>query len=391
MTEETFEETENIPDDEEAILAEQTEGHASINLVDDDARREHEENKSRRVRPKAQGQKGMETAVKDYDDWLRGFQWDWPDMKCKLERKSPGFVNGVQCSGYLEERNTPYPLAEIHQRWGGGLYEVRISGPRKWPQDQRIASLGRKHIVISGKPILDGNALPQDVQMSRNTGSGDPVLNSGPAQKGFMDIIGTLTTQAIDMAKGGGNGNNTSMQNIYKQSQDTVEKTAEARIAAIKDSADKEATMLRREADSAMKEVSQLKTDINQLTNTFQERIATASHGSTELLAALLPSMNQNTQQQVENVIRSYESREQRISQQAQADSANLQRFFEMREQNMNTMHNAQIETLKSSFNNQITLLQGQLQIVVAKQDLVERENKNLRDQLMTQQKLRLP
>lgn len=103
-----------------------------------------------------------EAVFADFDSWIN--QWDWStnNYTCKVKRMMPTTIRvgseTVAVNGLLEERpGVPFTEREIGERFGGKIYEVIVSGPRK--RDGKYSALAHRQVTVPGDPRMAPDAM----------------------------------------------------------------------------------------------------------------------------------------------------------------------------------------------------------------------------------------
>jgi hypothetical protein len=327
------------------------------------------------------GRKSHATRDMDYDTWVQQFPWEWPGMVCKLNRISPQYVNQTMVSGYLEQRaNQPYLEDEIKKRFGGGRYEVRIIGPRE-EGDPKTYCINRKQFDVGGKPNLE--SLPHDSSKPQQ-----PSVEVGAqAQSSLVSILGDELKRAHHKGESGGSGGGEAiagMQEAYSESRTAIQASTQAQVQAIRDSSARETEAIRTQLEGVRQELERERAESKIREQALQERAQDAGSSANSLMQTLFPSVNQSAQAQVAEMRALTDQQLQRQESTHKSDTEGLHRFYQTQIESQKTLFQVQDSQTRSTFDNQTTLLQGQLQILQAKNDLLEKDNNKLRDQIMT-------
>lgn len=322
-------------------------------------------------------------SITDLDGFNAQFHWYWAGMKSRLKRISPQHHNGQQVAGFLEDKeNSPFTEAEVKSRFGGGQFEVSAIGPREQGGNQY--HLSKHRFNIAGPPNLA--SLPPEVTQKQQhspqaQGTGSDNM-AAPAQAAMVGIIGDELKYRREA--GSNSGTNEGALAAYSQSQEAIERAANERVKAAQESAARESILLRQRLEELNKEIDILRDQKQSSEREMESKISEASSTANNLMMGLLPTLSDSARQQVQDVIRATEAQLARVESQHAKEIESLHRHFDQQLQNNKSFMDMQVNTMKTTYEGQMTLLQGQIQNASAKNDMLERENKNLANKFST-------
>lgn len=296
------------------------------------------------------------------------FDWHQQGMKMQLFRTSPSNWKNVAIGGYIgEKENGFYTQSEIQREYGGGIYEVRVMGPREGHAG--TPQIGRKKVRIGGNPKLTHQSnLPAGVA----GGSGVPDMSAG-AQTELAGVVKQVVGHALGDRAGGGDVDGEAILAGAKMSMDATTRAAEGRARAAEE----------REQRLVM-QMQEMRAEMKQMQMQADARVRDATENNQGLLTSLLPQVSGAAQSQVEHAVRSSADRLAAMERQHAAKVDAMNRQHEMAMQHAQSIHESSSARTEAMFTQQVTLLQQSVQLKDAKIDNLERELQRLRDHIMT-------
>lgn len=317
----------------------------------------------------------------ELDEWMMKWDWNQPGMQCVLKRLAPGVHQGMQLRGTAEIRkNAPIIEEEVMQRFGGGIFEMFVSGPSA---DGYARQMGRKKFEISGAPKL---VLPEHVVAAGGTeayrggaagGGGDSSIErlSSGAQAGVIGLLGKTFDQALKQTPEAA-GMDPDVLSQLRQSYE-----GNMRVAV--DAAAKESAVLRAQLDELRQETQTLRAERDSLTARSMQEVNTAKNEASQFVSQMLPTFAEQQNQQVARI--QEQSRDQVVKLQEQYARDLTQERASMQQQldNAKTMYESNLVNQQTLLQGQLQNLQGQLQLAQARNESLEGQLNMMRDQLM--------
>jgi hypothetical protein len=316
----------------------------------------------------------------DLDEWSEAWRWETPRMSCQISRIAPPYFNNVPVAGFLEKKlGSGYKYEEIVSRFGGGCYELGVSGPLALDRLD-VKQLAKKRITIPGDPNLE--SLPTGAIDAMQKQGGMRRMNQGSSNTDgkLIDIVQeelhTLRDQVYNREKtSGGSGSMDLMKEVFettaRQTEKAMEERAKAKEMAAQTQANFALEMLKLERERAEREREEMKRVEHDLKREMDERIKTPDNS---MFMSLLPQFSQSADQRVESVMRTYEAREERLMASHQ-NSIN----------DLNRMHTTQLDAQRMMFETQIRSMQVEKEMLLRQLEDSRREVDRTKNELMTQ------
>jgi hypothetical protein len=131
---------------------------------DDDLEEIEQEVKTRtRKRESATRRRMKEEQEQSLQDYLEGLQSDTP-IRVTVGRLYPKIYRGQSISGMIETLDEPISEDDIKERYGGGMYELRI---KQQDSKGRFVYKAARRVRIAGAPKLEGLIPEEEEQRSR--------------------------------------------------------------------------------------------------------------------------------------------------------------------------------------------------------------------------------
>ena len=152
-----------------------------------------------------------------------------------VTRVEPKVWKGKRLEGFIEKRDAAITEDELKETHGGGTYDIKFFGPKKYSQGLPVGNkiLRSKRIKIAGDPII---------QEEKKTSSDDPGIVSMAlkAQQDLLsrkeaeqDKISKQNEKLMEMAlNGGGNKTDVGMIQLIQNVMDSVKNTANMQLVA---------------------------------------------------------------------------------------------------------------------------------------------------------------
>lgn len=326
----------------------------------------------------------MRSREYNYPDWIKAVEvrikgYNQPGIEFSMERLSPSYHPKTKdkTAGFLETRETgPYPLNEVADRWGGGVFQATISAPN--PNNAIGAPLTyKKKFEIAGPPKVTPDALPQeeaDARTEASKRSNEQAENT--AVQGAFRMLDRVWSQqsGIDVEK---------VAKPYESTLAAQNESMQRELETMREYSDRRVEEARRKESEIRQELERIREEQRRKEDEMRDKLSEASKTSDMVLTSLLPSFNDNARTQVEQAMRTFEAREARIEQQHGQALQQNNRYWEGQIDNLRTAHAAEMARLESSYQNQITLLQSQLGTVVSERDQVRQQAEQLRQELI--------
>lgn len=319
---------------------------------------------------------GTASMAMDMEDYQAQEKFNWElGLKVKLHRNSPTLFKGMQVGGHLETReNAPYTFEEIKERFGGGMYEIFISGPKQL--GDRPTAIGRKQFSIAGDPSLEN--LPIHVQAvsagmtpGQQQGGSDQV--SPQAQASLVGLLGKqLDKQDESRTVAGAD------PDLFREMRQSVEGSAQSQVEVIKDAAEKEAALLKTQLEELRQNNEKLRAETEALRQQSQHAVDSARTESSSLLSTLIPTFSNEAHQRSQQAMQDADARCARMQDQHSRDVAAVEQRAQMQIDNMRAMFDAQLLNQATVFEGRIKQLETELALARARGEHFENEARQL-------------
>jgi hypothetical protein len=320
--------------------------------------------------------------LQDLDAYMAKFDWDMPEMRCKLERKSPGVYRGVKTAGFVGEiAGRPFTQSEIQEKYGGEIFIVRVVGPKTQDDvDKGVfwKCIGYKQVTIPGPPKLHEDALPQQDGSGVVPPPGGDGNVSAQAQSSLVNLTGKMIDRALDNAEKGHVD-----AGLPSDVAALVERTANARVQSVEAAANKESQLLREQMNEMREELTKLRVEKEQDARGWESKVSEASNSANSLLTTLFPAATDSARQQVQDIVRATDAQVQRVEARAAADVSATQRHFEQQLANQQALFQVQMTQQQTMYESQLALLRTQLEVANGRSESYEKQNLQLRDSLL--------
>jgi len=320
--------------------------------------------------------------AKDIEEYLAQYDWEMPEMRCKLTRLAPQLWKGMQVGGHLESKMGPYTLDEIGARFGGGQFEIFVSGPKVLGEPAR--SLGRKRFTVAGEARVD--ALPTHVSSVMSGRQQNPDNELAPqAQAGLVGLVGKSFDSALRAATGGSGGGGGVDHELLSQVSASVERAADAQVKAIKEAAAQENNVLRSQLDELRRTTTELRAEVKIREEQAERNVDHIRVESSSLLGTLLPTMTEHSHNRAEAAVKDAGERVARIQEQYARDLQAAEQRFSMQGENLRTLYEAQMINSKTIYDGRVAQLDGEIHLLRLRNEHLEAEVKSLRDKILEQ------
>jgi hypothetical protein len=345
----------------------------------------------------------------DYDSWIMSFDWDQPNMQCKVERIAPEMVGTVLTAGVCGVfDNMPLTTQQIQQQFGGGRYHVSVIGPRDTKKGVRIQRLGHKPLKIPGDPNLENLgrigmtsaeiAQQRAPQSSSQSGSGsDPGMvrlidnMTGHLQRRVdqssiqsaqqMGLVGQQFQDAASMKIQAANDMLAEKDRLVQQQM----RAADAKVEEERRRAD----IAHAERDKAIAEAKAAQERIYEerriMEDQFSKKLQGVQGDSTNLISTLIPTIQTQAQNQINTMMTVFQG--QVASQDANYTSRleGLERSYEQRMRAQEALFKTQMESAGVLYQGQIQHLQVMLTAAQEEKKLLQTQLDDSRNRLMEQ------
>lgn len=323
-----------------------------------------EAKESRAVKTKA-------SQEKDLDEYCAQWDWDLPGMKCKLSRMSPRIHNNIQIAGHLETREGGgYTLEEIKDRFGGGTYKLNVSGFSE--KQGTIRPMGNKVFEVGGAPNVD--QVPAHVQAassgtSGRGGGGDDLAAN--AQGALVGLVGKSLERAYDGNRGGD-----ANPDLFSEMRQSVEASAREQVAAIREAAAQENSVLREQLNDMRQVATELRAELQTKDQQKDHEVVAARTESSGLLSTLLPTFSEQANQRSQQAQHDANERVARMQEQFARDMQGSEQRFAMQLENMKTMFQAQAMNQQTMFDSRMQQATAEIALLRQRCETLESDNR---------------
>lgn len=344
----------------------------------------------------------------DYDSWINSFDWDQPNMQCKVERITPEMVGTVQTAGHCTTvDNTPLSTQQIQEQFGGGKYHVSVIGPRQTKKGVRIQRLSHKPLKIPGDPNLtnlgrvgqtaDIAAARAPMPRQAPQGGSDPsmvrLVDSmiQPLQR-RVDMAGQQSAQTAQVV----GAQYADAANMKIQAAESMLREKDQMLATQLESANRRVEEARREAQLARQEKEKAIVDAREaqdrifreratMEEQFAKKLQSMQGDSSNLIATLVPSIQSQAQNQINTMMSVFEGRLASQDSTYTSRLEGLERSHENRMAAAADLFRSQMESAKQLYQGQIQHLQAMLQQIQAEKTLLMQQLDDARNRMMEQ------
>jgi len=309
-----------------------------------------------------------------FDEWCLHIDekigWNAPGVEVRLTRIQPTWWKGISVGGLLDTRSSgKYSEQEVMERFGGGHFQVDVSGPRADGKVGLPPISFKKRLHIAGAPKISDDAHPGDL------GSRAPQqVKDDKTENTAVNHLGRLTAQLFEASQKGSHGDEKYFSSTMAAHEDRVrarEQMAQERV--------NEAETAKRRAEEELEHVRE---NVRREQREMEEKMRQSAQENNNLMAALLPAFSQNANQQVQQTMATFQAREQRIESDHAKEIQQMQRSHEMSLERADQQRVAELARQDAMYQSQIGILQAQLTTAQSQLDAERLANVQLRDEI---------
>jgi hypothetical protein len=370
---------------------------ANLDAVDKELLEEEEEETTEAAAPKKQYKKRKKTPKEvvekqkhskemDIDEWIadvdKKFNWDRPGMECQIHRTYPEWENKVRVGGLVIKREGGvFDPGWVAEEFGGGEYEMHAIIPPDGPN--RPPTKRKKKFSIAGRPKVSSMQQPNSTDGAPQ--QQDENLNHPVVQRGMLGFMSESQKELVSALKGGGQAGPDieQLKAPYERAMATMQESYEQKAQAREDAAAQATRAAELRAQEAKLEAEAAKRERDKTAEETRQRIQEATQGSNTMLAALLPSFNENASKQVDSITATFAARETNIEQRHAQELESLRRYHDSQVQQLQTLQAAEVSRMEATFQSQLGLLQQQLQHFQQQAQIYQAESLKLQNEMM--------
>ncbi|MCW4027761.1 MAG: hypothetical protein NWE76_09810, partial [Candidatus Bathyarchaeota archaeon] len=314
-----------------------------------------------------------------FEEWVAAIEtklgWQNPGVEVQLTRIQPEWHKGVKVGGLLDSREcAPFSQKEVMERFGGGTFQVVVSGPRPEPGLPPISY--KKRFSCAGIPKIPDSIAPDD-----NVGQKYRSPHEHEVEKGAVSHLGALTEQLMAaQLSGGGKGAGEPLLeksfNAFKQLTDDRAKAREEAAHQARIDAESRYNLAKEEAERLRVEMERSRVD--------SERKSEAARGEMNtIITTMLPQLNDSASKQIQYMMATFQSREERIEANQAKEIESIQRGHNTALQQAEMLRQAELQRIEAMFTNQMGIVQAELVGYKTQLEAERIENRKLREEIM--------
>lgn len=348
--------------------------------VEEKAEREEKQGKRRKKGPTRKTiQRQKMSREMSYEEWVDAIEtkvgWQNPGVEVKLERIQPEWHKGLKVGGLLDSREcAPFSQKEVMERFGGGTYQIIVTGPRSEPGLPPVSY--KKRFSCAGIPRVDEGVNPDS-----GVGTQYKSPHEHEVERGAVGHLGNLTEQLLTAQLSGDRrgGDSPLLERSFQAFKQLTDERAKAREDA--------AMQARQDAEvryeQAKAETERLRVEMEQSRREMERKNSDTRNEMNNVLTSMLPTFNDNASRQVQHMMATFQAREERIETQHAKEIESLQRNHGAALQQAEMLRQAELQRIEAMFTNQLGIVQAELTSVKSQLEGERAENRKLREEIM--------
>jgi hypothetical protein len=315
-----------------------------------------------------------------YEEWVDAIEsklgWQNPGVEVKLERIQPEWHKGIKVGGLLDSREcAPFSQREVMQRFGGGTYQIVVTGPRPEPGLPPISY--KKRFSCAGIPKIDDSIDPD-----HGVGQQYKSPHAHEVEKGAVGHLGALTEQLMAAQLSGGGGGDSDSP-LLERSFEAFKQLTDERARAREESAARQVEEAEKRYKDAKGEVDRLREEMERSRRELEGKAIESRNEMNSVLTTMLPTFNDSAARQVQHMMATFQAREERIETQHAKEIDSMQRTHNAALQQAEVLRQSELQRLEAMFTNQIGIISAELAGVKTQLEGERNENRKLRADIM--------